>query len=150
MAKILVVGADATVINLLQSKLPEHEFITENSEHMAILMIDIMDKNISAIDVDDMFVAEINATFEHIKQETDRVNKILIVDDGMGTSYLNKMLMELDNSQLPSSVVENILIHEVDHHFHFHMPQIYTQLNSADRYYHNYTKPYGRKHRQRF
>jgi hypothetical protein len=144
--KILVVGTDLNVLQLLKSKLPDYEFVTENSERSAVLMINLDDKSISLSEVEEVLIPEIEIAFEYHRQESQRGKKLLIVDDG--TVNFAEMMIRLDEQKLSNGDIQNILMHEV--HQHLYMPKVQVKLNPADRYYHNHTKPYGKKHRQRF
>lgn len=145
MSKILVVGADADIVELLKAKLPEHEFVTENSGSMAMLMVNLNDKKISVTEVEHVLVHEIHEAHERIKEETARVKKILIVDDGVVN--FAPLMLSLCEQPMNSGDVERILIHEM--HDAFNMPIIAHVNDPSARYYHAYTKPYGKLHRNK-
>lgn len=145
MSKILVVGADADIVELLRDKLPEHEFVTENSGLMAMLMVNLNDKKISVTEVEHILVHEIHEAHERIKQETARVNKILIVDDGVVN--FAPLMLRLSERTMDTGEVERILIHEM--HEAFNLPIVGTIEDASARYYHAYTKPYGKQNRNK-
>lgn len=108
MTKILVVGSDLSIIELLRNRIPDYEFVVHNGE-------DLNEVTISKKDV-------------------------FLIDN-----FPESWARQLSHDDMESMILHEMLLLENRRQFY----PIKT-INASERYYHAYTKPYCKKHRQRF